>query len=284
MEDKKKITVKLSNDPTEDYLFSSYQEEEAASLDDIPELQYKSVKTSKLKKSGKKFGGNHSSSIKSFIITALSAIVIGVGLGIFILNMFVVNEEEPTMSQPVSREQEEGDRNTTETTGSNQLELASLQAYVIQAGVFSSLEQAKISQDTIHQAGFQAILWETEEDIRLFTGAYGSEVDAKQMAEVMESAGLDLYVRSWNNESGVASLEQPVADWLGLFTDLWNASLTGMTDQMHSNWNDWVLAAPDNMPDSVMELKERVEQFLKQPNNDILDSELLVWWYLYDQL
>lgn len=285
MEKKKnQITVKLNNEVENDRSFHQYHEE-AAGVDEIPEHAYKQGRDHKKKKGDRnKYARKKKIATQGFIITGLSAIVIGVLLGLILLKMFVPSGEEPIIVQPVNTDTEIVNPPTTDG-GQSELELPSLQAHVIQAGVFSSVEQGEAWQATVNQSGYQSMLWHADEDIRLFTGVYPSEAEAKRVAEIMGEVNLDLYVREWSSPARTIEMEEPLIEWLIAFADSWRDTTTlGMTDQIKQDWSMWLESAPSNIPASVTHLQTRIEAYLEQPNQATIELELLSWWYLYNQI
>lgn len=284
MDERKKITVKLSDQLNDDRPLESF--EEAASVDDIPEFTYKHTHKGKGKKSLRKYyGKKQNTALKSFGITALIAIVVGVSLGYIILRMFVVTEEAPlNPSTPTTSVQQDAD-NSTSTPASGETrsmhELPALQGYIVQAGVFSSIEQAESFQENLEQAGVHSAVWATGEDVRLFTGVYSSEMEAKS---VTESDQVDLYARTWSTEAKEAEISEAVANWLTGFAQLWTSSLDGMTDEILGGWQEWLQTAPDDLPESTIPLYQDVDQFISQPNSGQVNVELVNWWHHYNQI
>ncbi|WP_440895996.1 SPOR domain-containing protein [Amphibacillus sp. Q70] len=275
MESKYQVTYKLSDDKGPSVQSDTFQES-AASLTELEPYKYG--------ENSSKHDRDKKRSWIRIVLTALSAVLIGTSFGLLLLFIFSHDEDVPVTEQPNKNTTAEDSSSDAAATEDNQkIELNALSGYVIQAGVFESLEQAELTRETLVTQGHPSIVWETETDYRVFLAAYQSEGEAKQAGEQLAESGLEVYAREWQSNEGAANLAGE-EEWLNEFQDLWQQSFSGYTDEVEQAWNNWLNIDQTDLSDHTQQFYQDVESTLRQLNDEQLPFYLLDLWNHYHHL
>lgn len=275
MESKYQVTYKLSDDKEPSVQSDTFQES-AASLSDLEPYKYG--------ESSSKHDRERKKRWTRIILTGLSAILIGTSFGLLLLFIFSHDEDLPVTEQPdKNAAMEDPETDTSSTQDNQEIALSVLSGYVIQAGVFQSLEQAELTQEALTEQGHPSVVWETETDYRIFLGVYQSEGEAKQVGEQLTESGLEVYAREWQSSEGTANLADE-EEWLNEFQALWQQSISGYTDEVEQAWNDWLNVDQTNLSDNTQQFYQDIDSTLQQLNAEQLSYYLLVLWHHYDHL
>ncbi|GAA0294820.1 hypothetical protein GGQ92_000720 [Gracilibacillus halotolerans] len=191
---------------------------------------------------------------KSFILSAVTAIVIGTGLGIMIMKMFIdldpeafsASENDANHSVAIANEAV----SNTEST-QVRLQIPTLQGYVIQAGVFSSEENAKNFFDS-HLASFNLpySIWYHEEMYYIFVHLAGTEAGSKEFHQADLENNENFYSgKLWTTAEFSIDIDEASSDWLTAFPEVFTTTLSeGNT----TAWEQWLEKKPEN-PHSSLE-------------------------------
>ncbi|KHE71888.1 SPOR domain-containing protein [Halobacillus sp. BBL2006] len=221
MESKKKITISLrKNEPKDekrDY-FKAEAEQAAAKqskeknemilLEDSSEQSVYKLPMKKKKKL--------QSPMKRIAVTALTALVISLGLGFLLLRMFVTLTDETTTGRDVVPA-------TSNSTGEPQAEAiqnvnpSAIESYFIQAGVFSTEDKAIEWKTKLTSQSVSSIVWERDGQYFLFAGSAPTQEEADVLAAQLQGYGVDTYVKSWvvlKEEGSLDEKEAKVMDTL----------------------------------------------------------------------
>src|SRR5699024_8565706 len=158
---------------------------------------------------------------KSLILSALTASVIGSGLGLVMLNIFadldpeeIANNPSPTNNQTVltANHQTENQDNTVSFQSS------SLNQYVIQAGVYSTETKAQEIIDQLSSENIQAMIWPREDKYHVFVAVHPSAESSKKYATESMGKDFEWYAgKSWPIPSRTIELKQNEIEWLASF-------------------------------------------------------------------
>ncbi|MFB1051674.1 SPOR domain-containing protein [Paraliobacillus sp. JSM ZJ581] len=300
MSDKEKIVVKLNNEKIEldsQKTVSPYDwyKEQAASLDEqdseLDELERRTpvYTTSTPKKKKHRY-------IKSILLTTSIAIIVGIGFGFGVLKMFVeLDKTDTTVSSdqsiPVDGEEKTG--NNISNSKKQSVTLNSISAFIVQAGMFSTEDKANEWKEKMKQAGFNVFSWKADDGIRLFTSVHLTQEKADQMAEKLAKSNYEGYVRQWSTEEKAIDLTVEEGKWLQGFAPLFLSMIENDTGEKAlegkiAEWNAWVKAAPKEISDALVTLKQSASSFSKAIKDDASQrsyyDQLIKTWYQYDQL
>ena len=155
-------------------------------------------------------------------LTILSASVVGIVLGLILMQMFVVLEDHPVAenSSAPTVASTSGDQNTLS-------QLPVLSGYVLQAGVFTERDNAEEWLTTYETNNIPGIIWERDAQYFLLTGIYATEAEAKLKATEYKADGYDIFAKPWSTTEKEINLTDAEGKWVNTFQETWNTSLTG---------------------------------------------------------
>lgn len=221
---------------------------------------------------------------KPIIIAILSAIVIGSILGFIMLRMFVGIETELSSqsSNTLPIVDKDQDNESAET---NQSSLESIEAYVLQGGVFSEQANAEAWNKKFEDAGLSSMIWEKENQFFLLLGLANEKEQAKNILEtVKKDADLDVFVKGWSTDKVKAELSKEEAEWFQSFRDQWTKALSEVSSQealTPSSWENVVANYPKES-DRAKPLAEAISN-VKKAEGTQAQIDLLHLWNVYDQ-
>ena len=221
---------------------------------------------------------------KPIIIAILSAIVIGSILGFIMLRMFVGIETELSSqsSNTLPIVDKDQDNESAET---NQSSLESIEAYVLQGGVFSEQANAEAWNKKFEDAGLSSMIWEKENQFFLLLGLANEKEQAKNILEtVKKDADLDDFVKGWSTDKVKAELSKEEAEWFQSFRDQWTKALSEVSSQealTPSSWENVVANYPKES-DRAKPLAEAISN-VKKAEGTQAQIDLLHLWNVYDQ-
>ncbi|WP_202080232.1 SPOR domain-containing protein [Caldalkalibacillus salinus] len=158
------------------------------------------------------------------VLTALSAIGLGLVLGMTVLSFFSQLEERTAGTQQEPTLQDQGGENREGLSQSESGDLAwtgnseqrTVQSegsfipmqgfYVVQAGVFSDIETAQPYSQTWRDEGRAAVILNHDEQHRLYVGISPSQEGARVLGDFLEDKGKETYVRTHDVAPALTSL------------------------------------------------------------------------------
>lgn len=219
--------------------------------------------------------------LKTFVMAAISAIVIGTCLGFIMLNMFDGIGTE-TNGGPSSGGVPAADTDNAEAgeTESNDT-LDPLRAFVLQGGVFSSEENATDWTNKFQKADHPAMVWERDNQFMLLAGIAASEEQAKELAE--DFTDEDIYVKEWSTEETDITTTKAESEWLKSFADVWKDSVQSLSDDASFTMDTWqqLLNQFPKGDKQLTAFQEQLQQALKQVKEN--DSKSAGQLFLLDQ-
>ncbi|WHX99482.1 SPOR domain-containing protein [Neobacillus sp. DY30] len=161
--------------------------------------EYKVISSQKDKKGGKKktpsfttFSMKRNGSVlKSIIVTAVFAILIGTSFGVLMLKLVISENSKPTVTEPVVAGN--GSNKGSEVTGgkSSSVAIAAQTMYIVQGGAFSSKDAASGAANEVKGKGAPAQTLTMNNKEFMFLGVADSIETAKRMEGHYEANGFD---------------------------------------------------------------------------------------------
>lgn len=268
---KKTITYPLSDETTSSKKdsYESYEEEENVFQRDYitPELVQKK-KTSFFTK------------YKSFILSAVTAIVIGTGLGLLMMNMFIdLDPEAFSASENESNHTVAIANEAVSNTENKQirLQIPALQAYVIQAGVFSTEDNAKNFYDSqLASFNLPYSIWQQEDKFYIFVHAAGTEGSSKDFHQNQLESNENFYSgKLWSTNAVSVDVDEVSSDWMAAFPEVFmNTLAEGNTVA----WEKWLKEKPENTSENLEDFITNSQAVLEKNSEVEKSVQILEAW------
>lgn len=203
-------------------------------------------------------------------LTISSASIIGIVLGVIMLQMFVTMDDPPTVVNTTSS-------NDIPATNDDIIgsQIPEVSGYMLQAGVFTEQGNAEEWKNTFESESIPAIIWEQEGQYYLFVGIYGTEEEAKQQAASLKEDGFDIFAKPWSTNQVEVELKDTEAEWLASLQETWMATLA---DKNGEPLVELLSVAPNN--ESFRELLPQFEG----ATNDDYEQLYLDLMYFFERL
>jgi stage II sporulation protein B len=149
-------------------------------------------------------------SIKSVFFSILLAVVIGTSFGFLVLKLVITeNVDGQKVAMPSTEVTSPTDSNKPATAATGSLQIQPIETYIIQGGVFSTIESAKIEEQRVKQLGVPAQIIENNGQAFLFLGLADSLDKAKSMGAVMKANGIEVFAKGYTlPETNVTKLTE----------------------------------------------------------------------------
>lgn len=158
-----------------------------------------------------------------FLTTIATAGIIGTGLGLLLMQLFIgLDEEEVIVNES---QMNSSPAAAIETNESKTVDLPALSAYVLQTGVFMEEANAVEWSEFYETDGKSTFIWKRGEEYYLFLGIYGTEDEARTKVEELQGDGVDVFMKQWETEKKEVTLEEEGIDWLLTFQEAWDEAL-----------------------------------------------------------
>jgi len=247
----------------------------------------------------KQRGVQRSLHFKPILTAGISAVIIGSIMGIIMIQLFtnltdVGGSEEHTAVTSTQPDEEDEQINKEENEGSDekkgQAGLVGMNAYVLQAGVFSNQENATDSAKDYDQAGFIPVIWERDEQFYLLVGIAQTKERGIDVAKEVESNDLDIYVKEWMTEKSQAKLNKNDEQWIKAFEKQWETTLGLLEKEEKISIKDWASLSKKQQiqSESVRSVEEAINEYLKDGVTELSVQEaqqlLIKSWKQYEQI
>lgn len=223
--------------------------------------------------------------IKSFTLPALAAVAVGLMIGLSVLTIFATQErasDRDSASDGLSQGAASSPASPVDR------EAFRLQAYVVQAGVFSTAEAAQTEADQLAAMGLAAV---TVDDGKaaVYLSAAATEEQAERLADDFRRRGISVYPKPWTIEPSAhppalanARLAQAVAYGGSVLRQLLrlpassadashdSAQILKEAEQMVSKWE------PDQVTGLDREAQRHFDQFINGTNDAVKHAEAYV--------
>lgn len=221
---------------------------------------------------------------KPIIIAVSSALSVGFVLG-FIMLHFITNIGEETRK---GENHASVHADTIKASSTDDVSLSKMNAYVLQAGVFSEKENAKEWQDNFLEAGFETIIWERDDQYYLFAGITDTEEQAKILKESFAASHIDVFIKEWLVE-GQEIRGDVFATYLKDFSDVWISTLQSYSEEKEILMKEWegLYKQGDTILEYDSPLIDKVAEMVAEIDADITDNSfqiiLIDLWKAYEK-
>jgi stage II sporulation protein B len=136
--------------------------------------------------------------IKSVLFSILLAIIIGTSFGFLVLKLVITEKVQVDQTiNPTAEETNSTDSKSPAASANGSLQLAAMETYIIQGGVFSTMESAKIEEARMKQLGVPAQIIENNGQAFLFLGTADSLEKAKSIGALMKANGIEVFAKAY---------------------------------------------------------------------------------------
>jgi stage II sporulation protein B len=185
-------------DESFDWILPDHDDDEE---DDIEEyiIAKKPIETKKkkslptLKKHLKK---QHSGPIKSLFFSILLAIIIGTSFGFLVLKI-VISDAKVDVDTVTAVPQETTTEKNNAAGALQPLQLQSINTFIVQGGVFSSVDSAKIEEQKVKERGIPTQIIEANGQAILVLGLADSIDKAKAVGNGFKENGIDVFAKPY---------------------------------------------------------------------------------------
>lgn len=236
------------------------------------------------------------SHFKPFLIAAASATVVGILFGFVMLNI-ISDLDQSQVSEPVSLSApvtnvSEGTDDISSMSEENQREqtvslssftFPSLAAYVVQVGIFSTEEQAKVIKTNLKEQGFSAFIWEKGGKYYTFAGLSSTEKGAEQTAQLLKTSGVETYVKEWKVAGMQKETTSSEEEWIKNGVHLFQEHVTTVQDQKElSDYQQWLKSRPDRLSKNGKDFYGTVKLLFTESNQSRIET-MFTFWKAYEQ-
>ncbi|WP_067727275.1 SPOR domain-containing protein [Oceanobacillus damuensis] len=220
---------------------------------------------------------------KPMLFAILSAIIVGTVMGFAMLRIFVDVEAEsdgqPLNNQPPITAANEN----ASAEKASPFSMDPLEAYILQAGVFSEKENAEKWAAEYTDKGIETIIWNRDNQFYLLAGIAPTKEKAVYIADELKTGNsIDLFVKEWSTIAGEAPLNVEEQEWVGHFQDVWKDSLSNMNEGQSNSIDNWsnLMDRKPNQSDILAPLVTSIGDSSREGN----PIQLLQWMYHYEQM
>lgn len=224
--------------------------------------------------------------VKTVIVAFLSAIIIGTILGFIMLHMMTnINGSYRADSSTNVNEVKSNSANATTS-----IELEEMNAYVVQAGVFSETSNAKEWAITYEEAGLQTVTWEREDHYYLLIGLTSTLEEARQLEIELQSYGFDFFIKEWKTNSQKINTTDEESQWIEAFQTKWQETLKNIYEENEltvDGWQQLLREAPsENQYSNVHEILAYYfkESDMQHASEHEIQIMLLNMWKEFEQV
>ncbi|GGC92931.1 hypothetical protein GCM10007216_24610 [Thalassobacillus devorans] len=224
-----------------------------------------------------------SSPVKNILIVVMTALIFGLLLGFLLLRMFVgmTENDGASANSGVSLTEVNSPGTTDSGSDGNQsmMALPGTDAYVVQAGYFTSREKAEEWSQNYTDYGHPTVVWERDGDVFLFTGLAPDHEAAQSKASRLQQDGLETYVKPWSVPK-IEKVNKEKAEPLSGFADLFSATLKG--ENKGDGWKQFGERLPKE--ENFMALKDNIAALVSASDSVQQDVLLLEVWKSYEEI
>jgi stage II sporulation protein B len=206
--------------------------------------------------------------VKSLFVSILLAILIGTSFGFVVLKL-VISDSQIKVETPLATVPEETAKGNEQSLGEiQQLALEPIDTYIIQGGVFSSVDSAKLEEQKVKEMGIPTQIIESNGQAILVLGIADSIENAKSIATGYKDKGIDVFAKPYSLPGKeVEELTAVEANLLKESKDFYNALASLMASGMFSEQLDKA---------AITELKNFVGSIDRQEIKNLKIEQLLV--------
>lgn len=174
------------------------------------------------------------------VLSSIAALLIGTVLGLMVIQFFIGSDNTYDLwgSQSTVPKATTG-ASPSATEQPQTIQLEAMQAYVLQAGVFSEKENADQIAAQFQKAGVHTMVWNRDDQYYLFADAAGTLEAANSKAEKLKAMQLDVYVKEWIVPSKTLEISTDSYEWVRDFQAQWEASLSTLDQDKNVASEGW---------------------------------------------
>ncbi|WP_163537898.1 SPOR domain-containing protein [Gracilibacillus sp. YIM 98692] len=224
---------------------------------------------------------------KPFLVSAMTAIVIGSLLGFFMIQIFVdLDNEEMTFNQDLQVSSTKEEANAVEeeddrkSTGQDDFKGSTLTGYVVQAGIFTSKAAAETTQSQLDAHSLSSMIWEKEDKYHIFVGVHSTSEASKAFANNYKKEEIELYGgKPWAIEIPETSLPSEEQQWLQEFDQLLETAISDVSSV--KDFEKWLEQKPESVGEELKPLTDSVAELITLKDQQSLSVGLLNVWHEY---
>lgn len=149
------------------------------------------------------------------IILAIVAVLVGTSLGLIVIRTITSEQAVPQVSDP-PKQNIPATAPVTESSTDNM----TVQAFLVQGGVFSAEESAKEVQALIHSKNLPAEVFKVDNTYYVFLGAAENLGAAKELALLYKANGIDVFWKEFDFTTKLAKENQETEKLLSAYSAL----------------------------------------------------------------
>ncbi|MBT2643099.1 SPOR domain-containing protein [Bacillus sp. ISL-41] len=138
----------------------------------------------------------------TIIMNVLFAVLLGTAFGVTFLKFL---PSEPDTAAPAVTQPKAGQTAESPAGGKEQLELKSIQTFIVQNGIFTTEAGAKERVQLLAGQGVTAELFPVNGQFAVFLGTAGSIEAAKQQSEALKAKGVEVFAKPFEIAGGTAA-------------------------------------------------------------------------------
>jgi len=225
---------------------------------------------------------------KPLITTIFLALIIGSIFGFVMLKIFgtIDNGMATPGNNPVVNLDKATEKDD-EIEGEDNIELPTIQAYILQGGVFSSEENAEEFARKYQENEIPTIIWPRENEYFLLLGVAHTLEKGEKLASRIEEEELEVFVKEWATQASEISLTSNEEEWINSFQKWLTSSIEELDEQENSSISSLEKLLSD-LPDdsgSLESFKESIQAIVKKVKEDgrsPTQEDLLNMWLQYE--
>ncbi|WP_442595247.1 hypothetical protein [Neobacillus sp. D3-1R] len=173
-----------TNDEIEEYIIAKQPKPKAKEKGNVPTLK------KQLKK-------QNVGPFKSIFTSVLLAIIIGTSFGFLVLKLVISDAKVEAPAISVDEETSTEKKDPVSTSELQQLQLQPIETFIIQGGVFSSVDSGKIEAQKFQQKGIPAQIIEDNGKAILVLGVADTIENAKAIGSTYKANGMDVFPKPY---------------------------------------------------------------------------------------
>lgn len=223
---------------------------------------------------------------KTFIISALTAVIIGSFLGFIMLTIFVdLDPEEVQFDQqsPITAVTSSSEDKSNAEGSQTEHQTTAWPFFVIQAGIFSEKETADQLVQSLKTENINSMIWQREDKYHVFTGIHPTHQDSKQFASENLLSSKELYAgKEWTTISQSIKLSEAEKDWLTKIETEIDQLIQNPANR--SNLEKLLNEKPANNSENFQAFYKSLEEYLSMDNQQSIQTQLLKILNYYEGL
>lgn len=220
---------------------------------------------------------------KKIVVSILSALLLGLFMGLFMLFLFPNIGGEEQKQIPTMGIQDEDDKEQDPKGHLINYKVDSLTAYVLQGGMFSNYDNAEHWLNSFKNIHLHPVLWERDSYFYLFVGLAPGKEEAEDKKKSIPEKGIDIYVKDWNVEGIDVLVFKDEQEWLESFQKKWLHTL-----EDHNEFSSWdILLEKASALEDIKSSSQQMDKLFEQYDYSIeaeADYLLLETWKVFEEL